>query len=187
MDYTDNLHKFNWIFLNFFFVVFRRCKYKDICGDKVLRQRAYCFPRTPDNFCERWFTEQNQITQEVVPVKPRATYRHNRYLQQQQLRQRLQQQQQQQQVQQQQPHGLSNYVQPKKETTKRSPEYVAQNLNCGFPLGRRNGTRKSILSLLKIIGGRSARRSKWPWQVAVLNRHKVRVIVWCCIWCKSSL
>lgn len=38
--------------------------------------------------------------------------------------------------------------------------------NCGF-----KGTRGS---LHKIIGGREARRGEWPWQVAVLNRFKVR-------------
>lgn len=29
-------------------------------------------------------------------------------------------------------------------------------------------------SLLRIIGGREASRGAWPWQVAVLNRFKVR-------------
>lgn len=132
---------------NFFLIFFfRRCKYPDICGDKVLRQRAYCFPRISGSFCERWFNEHN---------------RHNELA-----------------------HGhghrsgdraaiqSNSVLPPVKGATKRSPEYAAQDFKCGFPLGKRNAT-KSMLSMLKIIGGRSARRTKWPWQVAVLNRYKV--------------
>lgn len=29
--------------------------------------------------------------------------------------------------------------------------------------------------LLRIIGGRPARSGKWPWQVLLLNRHKVNL------------
>lgn len=127
------------------FVACRRCKYPDICGDKMLRQRAYCFPLTSGSFCERWFTEHNRHHSEHRS-NDRTAIQANSVL----------------------PTSL-------KTTTKRLPEYSAQNFKCGFPLGKRKAS-KSIQSMLKIIGGRSSRRTKWPWQVAVLNRHKVRSV-----------
>jgi hypothetical protein len=31
--------------------------------------------------------------------------------------------------------------------------------------------------LLRIIGGRPAQKGRWPWQVAVLNRFKVKLFI----------
>ncbi|EDW41264.1 GM24653 [Drosophila sechellia] len=52
----------------------------------------------------------------------------------------------------------------------RGPEYTPLKLNCGIV---RSGTgRRSMSNMLKIIGGRAARKGEWPWQVAILNRFK---------------
>lgn len=31
-----------------------------------------------------------------------------------------------------------------------------------------------MYNMLKIIGGKAARKGEWPWQVAIFNRYKVR-------------
>lgn len=36
-----------------------------------------------------------------------------------------------------------------------------------------NHNNQDMWFLLRIIGGRPARNGKWPWQVLLLNRHKV--------------
>lgn len=69
-------------------------------------------------------------------------------------------------------HLRSNQIEFHNKLTNETPEYTAQHINCGHPLGKRSGT-KTIYDMLKIMGGRTARRYKWPWQVAILNRHKV--------------
>lgn len=136
-----------FVFVFFFIEYLRRCKYKDICGNKVLRQRAYCFPRTSGSFCERWYTEQNIVPQ----LPPHYTKPTQRSL-----------------------HQLSNEVPTLDQLTKQSPEYSAQHIKCGHPLGKRNATRNHV-DWLKIMGGRTARRYKWPWHVAILNRYKVSI------------
>lgn len=50
----------------------------------------------------------------------------------------------------------------------RGPEYSPLKLQCG--LVRNN--HRSMYNMLKIIGGRAARKGGWPWQVAIFNRYK---------------
>lgn len=50
----------------------------------------------------------------------------------------------------------------------RGPEYSPLKLQCG--LVRNN--HRSMYNMLKIIGGRPARKGGWPWQVAIFNRYK---------------
>lgn len=45
----------------------------------------------------------------------------------------------------------------------------SDNLQCGIPT-RRN--KPHNWSMVKIIGGKIARKGQWPWQVAVLNKYK---------------
>lgn len=127
---------------------FRRCKMKEICGNKIIRQRAYCFPRTRGNFCERWISEQNESLG-LSPFQQKSTKEDYTAYAEQRISKRL------------------------SDATKITPEYTAQSINCGFSLGKRKSS-KSIYEMLKIIGGKTAKRGKWPWQVAVLNRFKVR-------------
>lgn len=42
---------------------------------------------------------------------------------------------------------------------------------CGIPLVR-DKKKNNLWKMLKIIGGKSARKGQWPWQVAILNRFK---------------
>lgn len=127
---------------------FRRCKMKEICGNKIIRQRAYCFSRTRGNFCQRWISEQNESLG-LSPFQQKSTKEDYTAYAEQRISKRL------------------------SDATKITPEYTAQSINCGFSLGKRKSS-KSIYEMLKIIGGKTAKRGKWPWQVAVLNRFKVR-------------
>lgn len=48
----------------------------------------------------------------------------------------------------------------------------SQNYRCGVPTIR-NKPKHYLWGMLRIIGGKTARRGQWPWQVAILNRFKV--------------
>ena len=50
------------------------------------------------------------------------------------------------------------------------PEYAPQNINCGIPSVRNSKGR--LWNMLRIIGGKTARRGQFPWQVVILNRDK---------------
>lgn len=51
-------------------------------------------------------------------------------------------------------------------------EQLSQNIRCGVPTIR-NKPKHYLWGMLRIIGGKTARRGQWPWQVAILNRFKV--------------
>lgn len=51
-------------------------------------------------------------------------------------------------------------------------EQLLQNIKCGVPTIR-NKPKHYLWGMLRIIGGKTARRGQWPWQVAILNRFKV--------------
>lgn len=53
----------------------------------------------------------------------------------------------------------------------RGPEYTPMKLKCGIAPIRSN--RRNMYNMLKIIGGKAARKGEWPWQVAIFNRYKV--------------
>lgn len=53
-------------------------------------------------------------------------------------------------------------------------EYNPQHIQCGFPQVRNKG-KGYLNNMLRIIGGKTSRRGQWPWQVAILNRFKVRI------------
>lgn len=54
-------------------------------------------------------------------------------------------------------------------------EQLPQNVRCGVPTIR-NKPKHYLWGMLRIIGGKTARRGQWPWQVAILNRFKVSSI-----------
>lgn len=54
-------------------------------------------------------------------------------------------------------------------------EYLPMKLKCGLaPIrNNNNNNRRNVYNMLKIIGGKAARKGEWPWQVAIFNRFKV--------------
>lgn len=138
---------------------FRRCKAKDICGNEVIREIAYCY--TEGSFCQTWINTQplNQkpIASSFVTPKPiRNKIQPNPIL----LRRET---------------PLSNAINSNLYYNSRNykpPAYVPQNLQCGFP-NVRNKPKHHVLGMLRIIGGKTARKGQWPWQAAILNRFKV--------------
>lgn len=137
----------------------RRCKAKDICGNEVIREIAYCY--TEGSFCQTWINTQppNQkpIASNFVAPKP------NRNKVQPNAFQRRE-------------TPLSNAINNNLFYNPRNykpPAYVPQNFQCGFPYVR-NKPKHYLWGMLRIIGGKTARKGQWPWQAAILNRFKVR-------------
>lgn len=136
---------------------FKRCKAKDICGNEVIREVAYCY--TEGSFCQTWINSQppNQkpVTSTFVAQKP--------------IRNKVQPN-----VFQKRDPPMSNAINGNLFYNSRSykpPAYVPQNLQCGFPAVR-NKPKHYLWGMLRIIGGKTARKGQWPWQAAILNRFK---------------
>lgn len=132
--------------------IFRKCRIMDQCGREVLREIAYCY--TEGSFCQQWLQTQFQKTP-AFETRPGSGSPAN-------AMRRMQSEQ---------PEVSMNdlnYIMTGKGY--RGPEYTPLKLSCGIV---RSGTgRRSMSNMLKIIGGRAARKGEWPWQVAILNRFK---------------
>lgn len=130
----------------------RKCRIMDQCGREVLREIAYCY--TEGSFCQQWLQTQFQKTP-AFETRPGSGSPAN-------AMRRMQSEQ---------PEVSMNdlnYIMTGKGY--RGPEYTPLKLSCGIV---RSGTgRRSMSNMLKIIGGRAARKGEWPWQVAILNRFK---------------
>ncbi|XP_017071315.1 uncharacterized protein LOC108107983 [Drosophila eugracilis] len=131
---------------------YKKCRITDQCGREVLREIAYCY--TEGSFCQQWLQTQFQKTP-AFETRPASGSPAN-------AMRRMQSEQ---------PEVSMNdlnYIMTGKGY--RGKEYAPLKLNCGIV---RSGTgRKSMSNMLKIIGGRAARKGEWPWQVAILNRFK---------------
>lgn len=129
---------------------YRKCKLKEICGNEVLREIAYCY--TEGSFCQSWIhnqvkthTVQNKLAltlPQLNPVHPPVEQESDHATNMNELSNR-------------------DYV---------ISEYTPKNIKCGIP-AIRNRSRNTLM--LKIIGGKTSRKGQWPWQVAILNRYKV--------------
>ncbi|KAH8380358.1 hypothetical protein KR009_010168 [Drosophila setifemur] len=131
---------------------YKKCRLSDQCGREVLREIAYCY--TEGSFCQQWLQTQFQKTPAFetrpVPGPPVSPMR------------RMHTEQPEESI------NDLNYIMTGKGY--RGPEYTPLKLSCGVV---RSGTgRRSMSNMLKIIGGRAARKGEWPWQVAILNRFK---------------
>ncbi|XP_043646666.1 uncharacterized protein LOC122615685 [Drosophila teissieri] len=131
---------------------YKKCRIIDQCGREVLREIAYCY--TEGSFCQQWLQTQFQKTPAFEtrpgPGSPANAMR------------RMQSEQPERSM------NDLNYIMTGKGY--RGPEYTPLKLSCGIV---RSGTgRRSMSNMLKIIGGRAARKGEWPWQVAILNRFK---------------
>uniref|UniRef100_A0A1B0GM42 Peptidase S1 domain-containing protein n=1 Tax=Phlebotomus papatasi TaxID=29031 RepID=A0A1B0GM42_PHLPP len=124
---------------------FKRCRIPEICGHEVLREVAYCY--TEGSFCEQWISSQMH-TPSRFPARSAALAQDPFFSSRRDLN-----------------SIASHPTLPPKE----HPEFKPQNLKCGIPAIR---PRRDYFRMLKIIGGRSARRGQWPWQVAIFNRFK---------------
>lgn len=139
---------------------FKRCRLKEVCGNEVLREVAYCY--TEGSFCEEWIVRQMYSN---VPRSPGA-----QMVQQNQV---ANEQQQQQPPQQPPISRNSNSFQERKLPT-RATGIAPGPGQCGIATAVSN-RRKPASHMLRIIGGRVVRRGSYPWQVAILNRFKVRL------------
>lgn len=128
----------------------------------MIREIAYCY--TEGSFCQTWINTQppNQkpITSNFAAQKP--------------IRNKVQPI-----VAQRRETPLSNAINGNLLYNSRNykpPAYVPQNLQCGFP-NVRNKPKHYLWGMLRIIGGKAARRGQWPWQAAILNRFKVSLSI----------
>lgn len=149
----------------------RRCKIPSICSNDIIREVAYCY--TEGSFCEEWIGNQlyqnnrPQQTPAIVatttkPTKPARNQALSNY----------------------QPVGRGrsdfqdNSIAQQPAANRRGflqPEYMPQELTCGIPAVR-GKPKKYLYNMLRIIGGKTSRKGQWPWQVAILNRFKVRLL-----------
>ncbi|XP_034481725.1 uncharacterized protein LOC117787336 [Drosophila innubila] len=134
---------------------YKKCRVSEQCGREVLREIAYCY--TEGSFCQQWLQTQVQKAP-VYETRPGPGSSSG--------------------------HGGAlrrMHTEPGAGTLSkndvnvimsgkgyRGPEYSPLKLHCGIA---RNGQR-SVYNMLKIIGGKSAKKGEWPWQVAILNRYK---------------
>lgn len=122
---------------------FKRCRMKEVCGNEVLREVAYCY--TEGSFCEDWIVRQmysnvprspGQLTVEQTAISRNA-----------------------------------NSIQERKMLTRATGITPAAG-QCGIATAI-GSKRRPASHMLRIIGGRVVRRGSYPWQVAILNRFKV--------------
>lgn len=154
--------------------IHRRCKVPSVCGNDIIREIAYCY--TEGSFCEEWIGNQlYQTNKSITPSttttttttpKPTKLPRNPLAI------------------------SLSQTARSRSDVQDNSiaqesfgsrkgyllPEYMPQELTCGLPMVR-NKPKKYLYNMLRIIGGRASRRGQWPWQVAILNRFKVRLSI----------
>lgn len=134
----------------FYFYFYRRkCKIKEICGNEVLREIAYCY--TEGSFCQSWIN--NQVRNHPSQSKLALTLPQLNAV-----------------------HPPIEKVDDDSSSSESLPkhmysEYTPKNIKCGIPAIRNKP--KHVLGMLKIIGGKTSRKGQWPWQVAILNRFKV--------------
>ncbi|XP_023169900.2 uncharacterized protein LOC111598738 [Drosophila hydei] len=128
---------------------YKKCRISEQCGREVLREIAYCY--TENSFCQQWLQAQVQKTPAYESRPGPITAMRRMHAE---------------------PGSgaLSrnevNVIMSGKGY--RGPEYAPLKLQCGLVrTGHRN-----MYNLLKIIGGKAARKGEWPWQVAIFNRFK---------------
>ncbi|XP_032598940.1 uncharacterized protein LOC6557425 [Drosophila grimshawi] len=140
---------------------YKKCRIREQCGREVLREIAYCY--TEGSFCQQWLQTQVQKMPAydsrprpgtaTRPVPGTATAMRRMHTE---------------------PASASlskndvNVIMNGKGY--RGPEYTPLKLQCG--LLRNRPRNNNMYNMLKIIGGKTARKGAWPWQVAIINRFK---------------
>ncbi|XP_061392951.1 uncharacterized protein LOC133328397, partial [Musca vetustissima] len=127
---------------------YKKCRVREQCGREVLREIAYCY--TEGSFCQQWLQAQVQKIP-AYELRPSATRRRD--------------------ISDDGPISnsiVSDFIMNGKGY--RGPEYTPMKLKCGIAPIRSN--KRNMYNMLKIIGGKAARKGEWPWQVAIFNRFK---------------
>lgn len=128
----------------------------------MIREAAYCY--TEGSFCQTWIDGQvkrNAVEQKPVNIAYQQTNAIRPYREQQHRRETIS-------------NAITNDFYPNsgRNFHNRIAEYLPQNFKCGLPTIR-NKPKNYLWGMLRIIGGKTARKGQWPWQVAILNRFKV--------------
>ncbi|KAI8117013.1 Anionic trypsin-2 [Lucilia cuprina] len=131
---------------------YKKCRVREQCGREVLREIAYCY--TEGSFCQQWLQAQVQKSP-TYDLRPVATRRRDINDDGGTLSNSI-------------GGTLSDYIMNGKGY--RGPEYTPMKLKCGIAPIRSN--KRNMYNMLKIIGGKAARKGEWPWQVAIFNRYK---------------
>ncbi|XP_059220892.1 uncharacterized protein LOC106094434 [Stomoxys calcitrans] len=127
---------------------YKKCRVREQCGREVLREIAYCY--TEGSFCQQWLQAQVQKSP-AYELRPAATRRRD-VSDDGTLSNSI----------------VSDFIMNGKGY--RGPEYTPMKLKCGIAPIRSN--KRNMYNMLKIIGGKAARKGEWPWQVAIFNRFK---------------
>lgn len=131
----------------------------------MIREAAYCY--TEGSFCQTWI--DGQVKKNAVETKPQNLQYHQanairpyREPAIQHRRETLS-------------NAITNDFYPNSGRNlghSRLAIYSPQTFKCGLP-SIRNSPKNYLFGMLRIIGGKTARKGQWPWQVAILNRFKV--------------
>lgn len=163
----------------------RKCKNPDICAKEVIREVAYCY--TEGSFCQTWIdgnvhkvvdTNKPIVSATAAPVlhPPPQSNAIAARPQTNALR----------------PYRAPTNSQQQRDTSSSSnvmtnevlgmafgnnhhhqpPQPEINNYKCGLPTVR-NKPKHRVWNMVRILGGKSARKGQWPWQVVILNRYKV--------------
>ncbi|KAL9910555.1 uncharacterized protein ACN427_005164 isoform 2-T13 [Glossina fuscipes fuscipes] len=128
---------------------YKKCRLREQCGREVLREIAYCY--TERSFCQQWLQAQLQKSP-AYELRPMGSRRRDTSLESGTLSNSV----------------VSDFIMNGKGY--RGPEYAPMKLKCGTAPIRNN--KRNMYNMLKIIGGKTARKGEWPWQVAIFNRYK---------------
>ncbi|XP_034657422.1 uncharacterized protein LOC117894446 [Drosophila subobscura] len=131
---------------------YKKCRINEQCGREVLREIAYCY--TEGSFCQQWLQTQFQNTP-AYETRP-GSVASAPAMQRRQSDSAM--------------NRLTNNEVIMTSKGYRGPEYTPIKLHCG--IARSGSGRRNMNNMLKIIGGKAARKGEWPWQVAILNRFK---------------
>lgn len=146
---------------------FKRCRVSNFCGNDVIREVAYCY--TEGSFCHEWIGSQLHKMNQALDNEAAGASTYN--------------------VQNNKPgkggrggrsrkgHAANqNAINGNRMTNNRRSgseglETNGLEFDCGIP-AIRDKRKNNVYNMLRIIGGKTARKGQWPWQVAILNRFK---------------
>ncbi|XP_063700556.1 uncharacterized protein LOC134830876 [Culicoides brevitarsis] len=149
---------------------FKKCKIQQYCGNDVIREIAYCY--TEGSFCQEWIGNQlqsmNQALESTTPSTTTVSYtvpsRNSNSRNNNGGRGKSRKQE-------------NNAIASNRMSSNRrsswsqSSDVFSSDFDCGIPVVR-DKRKNNVYNMLRIIGGKAARRGQWPWQVAILNRFK---------------